>query len=163
MKRKILTLALIICMLFIFLLLKSVPISKKDIIKAYYVNEYELISICDFLQKNVCSDFRIELFESTKKIICYNYNSKEGFDETIYNINDINIISDLEKLKGNGCIRILKEYNYIYFQMWGSFGESVGLLYSKDNKPNIDEINAKDKFLEEIESKGWYYYYAKFE
>ena len=95
--------------------------------------------------------------------MCYCQNSKGGFDKLMVEFGDDNIISDLEELKKSGFIRILKEYDYIYFQSWGSFGESIGLMNSKGEKPNISELNTAYNFLEEIGETGWYYYKGNFE
>ena len=76
---------------------------------------------------------------------------------------DSNIISDLEGLKKSGFIRIIKEYNYVFFQSWGSYGESMGLMNSLGEKPNISKLNTVYTFMEKIEQTDWYCYKEKFE
>ena len=170
MKKKILIISLLVFIVVAFLLIKNyigilgiVSPSKNDVEKLYYANEAELKSICTFLQKEQHTDIRIELLDTTKGMMCYCQNSKGGFDKLMVEFGDDNIISDLEELKKSGFIRILKEYDYIFFQSWGSFGESIGLMNSQGGKPNISELNTAYNFLEEIGETGWYYYKENFE
>ena len=170
MKKKILIISLLVFIVVAFLLIKNyigilgiVSPSKNDVKKLYYANEAELKAICAFLQKEQHTDIRVELLDTTKSMMCYCQNSKGSFDKLMVEFSDSNIISDLEELKKSGFIRILKEHDYIFFQSWGSFGESMGLMNSQGKKPNISELNTAYNFLEEIGETGWYYYKEKFE
>lgn len=170
MKKKILIIILLVFIVVAFLLIKNyigilgiVSPLKDDVKKLYYANETELKSICTFLQEEQHTDIRIELMDTTKGMMCYYRNNKGGFDKLRVEFSDSNIISDLEELKKSGFIRILKEHDYIFFQSWGSFGESMGLMNSQGKKPNISELNTAYNFIEEIGQTGWYYYKEKFE
>lgn len=170
MKKKILLISLAVFMLVGFLqagkyirLFLGIPPSKSSVERLYYANEAELKSICSLLQENQYERAEIELFESAKNIICYYRNNKGGFDKTMLEVDDSKKIDDLEKLKNIGYIRVLKEYNYVYFQVWGSFGASVGLIYSQGEKPDTSKINTKYDLVEEIGQTGWYYCKWEFE
>ena len=142
-------------------LLKNTPPSKNKLERIYYRNESELISVCSFIQENKFEEIRIDLFDYTNKIECYYSNNDGSYEKIIFEITDKKILNDLETLKDNGIERILKEYNYICFQVWSCFDESVCLVYSPYNEPNISEVNAKEKFVEKIVPQEWYRYYEK--
>lgn len=170
MKKKFLIILLSVFIVAAFLLIKNyigiwgiVPPSKNVVEKLYYVNETELKSICAFLQEEQYTDIRIELSGAANIMICFRRNSKGGFDRFEIELSNSNIVSGLKKLKKSGFIRILKEHGYIFFQSWGSFGESVGLMNSQGKKPKISEINTVYNFIEEIGQTEWYYYKEKFE
>ena len=170
MKKKMLIILLAIFTVISFLLTKNrieilgiVSPSKSDVKKLYYANEMELNSICTFLQQEQYTDIRIELLDTTKNMVCYYRNSKGGFDKLMIEFSDSNIISDLEGLKKSGFIRIIKEYNYVFFQSWGSYGESMGLMNSLGEKPNISKLNTVYTFMEKIEQTDWYCYKEKFD
>ena len=170
MKKKFLIILLSVFIVAAFLLIKNyigiwgiVPPSKNVVEKLYYVNETELKSICAFLQEEQYTDIRIELSDTENVMICFCRNSKGGFDRSEVELSNSNIVSGLKKLKKSGFIRILKEHGYIFFQSWGSFGESVGLMNSQGKKPKISEINTVYNFIEEIGQTEWYYYKEKFE
>lgn len=170
MKKKILIILLLVFIVAAFLLIKNyigiwgiVSPSEHDVEKLYYANETELKSICAFLREEQYTDIRIELSGDANAMICFCRNSKGGFDRSEVALNDSNIVSSLKKLKKSGFIRILKEHGYIFFQSWGSFGESVGLMSSHGKKPKISEINTVYNFIEKIGQTEWYYYKEKFE
>ena len=137
--------------------------TKNDVKKLYYANETELNSVCTFLQEEQHSYIRIELSDTVNGMTCYSRNNKGGFDKLEVELSDSNIIRDLEELKKSGFIRILKEYNYIFFQSRGSFGESVGLMNFQGKKPNISGLNTVYNFTEKIGQTEWYCYKEKFE
>lgn len=170
MKKKILLILLAVFVIVVFWqvrkyigLFGGFPPSKSSVEKLYYANETELKSICNLLQENQYESARVELFESAKNIICYSPNNEGGFDKIVLEIDDSKKIDDLEKLKNSGCIRALKEHNYIHFQVWGSFGASVGLVYSHGEKPDTSKNGARYDLVEEIGQTGWYYCKWKFE
>ena len=45
----------------------------------------------------------------------------------------------------------------MYFQTKGSFNESVGLIYSPVEEPDLSGINAKKQILKKLKTDGWYY------
>lgn len=137
----------------IFESLGMFPLSTKDLEKIYYTNEDELISIGEFVWSNQYTSIRIDLYDSAKIMECYN---EEKRDKEIIEISDEKLISNLETLKNNDFIRIVKESNYVLFQTWGSLGGSISLLYSPDEKPRVLD-NAIEIVVEKIKPKGWYY------
>ena len=170
MKKKILIILLSVFIVIAFSTIRDCVLiigifspSKNDVKKMYYANEAELNSVCAFLQEAQYTDIRIELEDTTESMTCYLRNNGGGFDELIVEFIDSSIISDLEELKKSGFIRILKEYDYICFQSWGSFGDSIGLINSQGKKPNTSELNTVYSFMEEIGETGWYYYKFKYE
>lgn len=164
MNKKILIVFLVI-IIFVFFLQKIgffeimvfFPPSKHDIEKLYYKNEAELMSICNFLWESQYSGIRIELLDSDNTAICYQKSDKGGYDEKVFEVDDVTLMNSLETIKNSGFIRVLKEYNYISFQVWGSFGGSVNLMFSSSEEPNISEIHAREKKVEKIRPIGWYY------
>ena len=50
------------------------------------------------------------------------------------------------------------EYNYISFQIWGNFDESISLIYSPYEEPDVSRINANSQTIESINQDGWFYY-----
>ena len=139
------------------------PPSEKAVEKLYYENESELTAVCNFLLENQYPDSRIELFDSVNTIEFYTDNNAGGRNKDKSEITEKNITDSLETIVDSGFIRVLKEYNYISFQVWGSYGESVNLVFSPDSEPNISEINAKEKVVEKIKPANWFYYREKFE
>lgn len=140
------------------------PPSQKKIEKMYYENESELLSICDFLWEDQYSESRIELYDSAPYTVeRYKYNDRGGMDKEILEITEEDIINSFETIESNGFERVLKEYNYISFQVWGSFGESVSLVFSPNGEPDLSKQNLIDSVIERIEPTGWFYCRETFE
>lgn len=124
----------------------------------YYKNESNFITINAFIQEMVGTDeMRIDLYDSINRVELYKRNNAGGYDNVTIYITDEKIISILEKLKEGGLIRIQKEYNYTDFQVWGSLGGSVSLIFSQNEYPDISQINAKEKFVNKLSISDWYY------
>ena len=45
----------------------------------------------------------------------------------------------------------------MYFQIKSSFNESIGLIYSPVEEPDLSEINATKQTLKKSNNDGWYY------
>ena len=152
-----------LCILSFSEVLGLFPPSKSNVEKKYSANEFELTAICSFLQENHYSDILIDLFDSTTTMTCYTSNNYGGYDKETFEITDRKLIDALKKLENNDFIRIKKEHNYIFFQTWGSFGESIGLIFSPNQYPNVLSTNAQDQTLENIKPQNWFYYRVKYE
>ena len=137
------------------------PPSLNAMEKKYQKSENEISLVCRYLLDSNFEKYdvvRIDVFDSTKKIECLERdNVNGGYKKGIYELSDEKIISCIETLQKTGFDIILKEYNYIYFEVWGSFGTSVGLVYSPHGKPHLSEINAKKQILEKLKYQDWYY------
>ena len=80
-----------------------------------------------------------------------------GYINIEHTITDSNLIDCLKNLKRHDFTRIIKEYDYLYFQIKSSFNESTGLIYSPKSEPNLSEINAKKQILKRLKNDSWYY------
>lgn len=127
--------------------------------RKYQKCQSALSYLCKYFDNNFSeySVVKIDLFDSANKIMCSKENSGGGYDSICYVMNDERLIDAVELLRENDFITILKEYNYIDFSFWGSFGKSVGLIYSSDNAPNLSDINALKFDVKELKYRGWYY------
>lgn len=127
--------------------------------RKYQKCQSELSYLCKYFDNNFSeySVVKIDLFDSANKIMCSKENSGGGYDSICYIMTEKRLIDAVELLRENDFITILKEYNYIDFSFWGSFGKSVGLIYSADNAPNLSDINALKYDVKELKYRGWYY------
>ena len=161
MKRKIIAGFIIVFIVFLCFKFDIFPPTKRDIQKVFYKFETELTTLCNFLNDNYSEDVRIDLFDSINDITIYTDNNNSIVRKSL-EINNDDIIQIMKKLDRYGFVRILKEDNYIYFQIWGSFDQDVGLMYSKGDIPNITEVYAENQVLEKMNTKDWFYYSAKY-
>lgn len=134
------------------------PPSVKKVEQIYYECTEELSYIGKELIDNQFTKIRIDIFDSIEEIEYSFPNGKGGYEIQNRKIADTNFINALTVLKNEGFIRILKENNYVYFQIWGSFGGSIGLIYSEDQEPDVSRINAEIKVIEKLKPENWYYY-----
>lgn len=140
------------------------PPSIERIEKIYYNNTTELSYISKWLIDSQFTNIRIDIFDAIDEIECSVPNDKGGYEKQIIKITDSNLIDGLTVLKDREFIRIIKEYNYVYFQVWGSFGGSIGFIFSENQEPDVSKINAKTKVVEKLPSTtNWYYYKEMFE
>lgn len=170
MKKGLIVVACFMISLFLLIIFEE-PITNKlmilgfftptpsDVEETYYRNESELLILSEFVS-DLAKEYeiiRIEIFDSINIVELSRENKQGGYDNTTINISDKGIINALEILKEQGFIRILKESDYISFQVWGCFSESVDLLFSPGVYPNTEHINAKEKVVEKIKPNDWYY------
>ena len=139
------------------------PQTKEKVEKIYYKNEEEIDYICDFFQNNQHTEVKIDLFDTVNTITYYEGDGQNGYDKENVEIIDGKLLEALETLKNDGFIRIVEEYDYIFFQTWGSFGGSVGLMFSFSEEPNLSQINAIEKVVEKLHKKNWFYCKIKYE
>jgi len=140
------------------------PPSVERIEKIYYDNTAELSYICKWLIDSQFTNVRIDIYDSIEEIECSVPNDEGGYEKQIIKITDTNLIDGLIVLKDRDFIRVIKEYNYVYFQVWGSFGGSIGLIFSENQEPDVSKINAKTKVVKKLPSTtSWYYYKEMFE
>ena len=129
--------------------------------RKYSGNSGQITTICEYLNGEQFKTYdivRLDIFDSLTKINCSKKDdSNGGYVNTDYTITDSNLIGCLEVLSNHGFLRIIKEYNYMYFQTKGSFNESVGLIYSPAEEPDLSGINAKKQILKKLKTDGWYY------
>ena len=112
--------------------------------RKYSENSGQITTICEYLNGEQFKTYdivRLDIFDSLTKINC----SKKDDSNGGY------------VLSNHGFLRIIKEYNYMYFQTKGSFNESVGLIYSPVEEPDLSGINAKKQILKKLKTDGWYY------
>lgn len=156
----------VVCTLILFLIIMCVNISfflltPYTAERKYSENSKQITTLCEYLnseQFNAYAIIRIDIFDSIVKMNCA---QKDDFNGRYINIEhiitDSNLIDCLKSLKKHGFTRIIKEYNYLYFQIKSSFNESTGLIYSPKDEPDLSEINAKKQILKRLKNDGWYY------
>lgn len=146
-------------------LLGFFPPSKNKVEKIFQKCENELSVICQYSNDDNLEnyDFSIDLFDSTSKIKYFKPSDNGGYDNSEYTITDKKLLNTLKSIQKKGVIRILKEYDYLYFQIWGSFGESVGLIYSEGKEPDLSSVNAERIVVERLKAENWFYCREKFE
>lgn len=127
----------------------------------YSENRRQITTICEYLKGEQFKTYdviRIDIFDSLTRMNCSQKDDlKGGYAHTDYTIADSNLIDCLKILKDHGFSRIIKEYNYIYFQTESSFNESIGLIYSPTEEPDLSEINATKQIVKKLKNDGWYY------
>ena len=147
-----------------YLFLGMFPPSVNKIEKTYFENEQELSYISAWFLNNDATDININLLEPIKEMECYVADSQGGFERKTIDITDSELLKQLTILKSKKFLRITKEHNSIYFQIWGSFGGSIGLIFSGDQEPDFSKISAKTKVIEKLPSAtNWYYYKIMYE
>lgn len=156
----------IACVLTLFLIMAGInrvffSPAPNSLERKYSENSREIITICEYLngeQFKTYETVRIDIFDSITKVECSKKNDLNGgYVNTDYTITDSNLVDCLEIIRNHGFLRIMKEYNYMYFQIKSSFNESIGLIYSPKTEPNLSEINAKKQILKRLKNDGWYY------
>ena len=175
MNKKYLFPIVMLCIIVIFIvsfevlgiwdLLGFFPPSKNRVEKIFQKCENELSVICQYSNDDNLEnyDFSIDLFDSTTRIKCFEQSANGGYDKSEYTITDKKLLNTLKSVQKKGVFRILKEYDYLYFQIWGSFGESVGLIYSEGKEPDLSSVNAKKIVVERLKAENWFYCREKFE
>lgn len=127
----------------------------------YNENSRQITTICEYLkgeQFKIYDTVRIDIFDSLTRVDCSQKDDLiGGYVNTDYTITDSNLIDCLKILRNHGFIRIIKEYNYLYFQIESSFNKSIGLIYSPIEEPDLSEINATKQILKKLKNDGWYY------
>ena len=153
---------LIACVLALFLITAGINrLVENSSERKYSENIRQITTICEYLSSEQFKTYdiiRIDIFDSLTRIRCSKKDDLNGgYANTDYTITDSNLIACLEILENHKFSRILKEYNYTYFQIKSSFNESTGLIYSPDGEPDLSEINAAEKTLKKLKYDGWYY------
>lgn len=156
----------IICGLALFLLVVGInrtffSPTPNSLERKYSENSRQITAICEYLNSEQFKTYdiiRIDIFDSLTRIDCAEKDDLNGgYVNTDYTITDSNLIDCLEILRNHGFFRIIKEYNYMYFQIKSSFNESIGLIYSPVEEPDLSEINATKQTLKKSNNDGWYY------
>ena len=135
--------------------------NSNDLNRKYIKCQDELYFVCEYLSDDSLKKYdivRIDIFDSATKIYCSEKDCINGeYKKRVYSLTDKKLINSFKTLKKNGFSIVLKEYNYISFSVWSSFGSGVDLIYSPDEKPYLSEINAEEKVLKKLKYPGWYY------
>lgn len=103
------------------------------------------------------TDYRIIRWDDSKSdILEYAYdNTKGGINSFNCKLEDSNLLSALKQLSKNGIKSIIKNGNYVTFEMTEYLDSGYGLVYCKEY-PVIKyngEVNIK-----QIDGNDWYYY-----
>lgn len=115
----------IICGLALFLLVVGInrtffSPTPNSLERKYSENSRQITAICEYLNSEQFKTYdiiRIDIFDSLTRIDCAEKDDLNGgYVNTDYAITDSNLIDCLEILRNHGFFRIIKEYNYMYFQ-----------------------------------------------
>lgn len=102
---------------------------------------------------------RIDVFDSISKVECEKEDKTKGeYNRFTYYIEEKELLNALEILEKKGLVRILKEYDCLYFQFKSSFVKASGIVYSPNGEPILKDSYLHKSEIKETKFPGWYYY-----
>ena len=143
----------VICLFFLFggIMLKSgiipFPFNYESIDNIFKKDQMEIFAVSKYFEE---SDYQeIYIPSSMNRGIM---SIEDGMHK---NIQELEVVEAIEKLKAKGYSVIGKEKNTIYFQRWSDLDSAQGIAYSIDGNEPVLHSLIKCKPLSKA---GWYYY-----